>query len=179
LSIQLLPDGNVVAGKPTLELCNGTFPSESLRSERLQVAAVDARGDPLLSTEAVLYTSPAAAMQAFSELTTVAASCADTPLVSPVGDPTVTTVSGTAPDAAWPQTPTVERLAYSVTTTNQTGRSQKSVAVYLRRGRAVLGIYFLMSDGAQPSIVGQTAIPDIVTLFANRIARVPDSVANG
>ena len=46
-------------------------------------------------------------------------------------------------------------------------------------GRALLGIYFPMSDGAQPSIVGQTTIPDIVTLFANRIARVPDSAANG
>ena len=179
LGVQLLPDGNIVAGQPTLELCNGTFPSESLRTERLQVAAVDTKGDAVLSTEAVLYISPAAAMQAFSELTTVAASCADVPLASPVGDPTVTTLSGIAPDAAWPQTPTVDRLAYSLTATNQTGRSQNSVAVYLRRGRALLGVYFPMSDGAQASIVGQTTIPDIVTLFANRLARVPDSVANG
>ncbi len=160
-------------------MCNSAFPSESLRSERLQVVAVEPQGRALLSTEAVLYTNPSAAMQAFSELATVTAHCAETPLASAVGDPVITTVSGTAPDAAWPQTPTVDRLAYSLSTTNQAGRTHKSVVVYLRRGRVMLAVFFPMSDGAQPSISGRTTIPDIVTLFANRVARVPDSVANG
>ena len=179
LSVQLVPDGNIVAGQPTLELCNSAFPSESLRTERLQMVAVEPQGRALLSTEAVLYTDPAAAMQAFSELTTVTRRCADTPLASAVGDPLITTVSGAAPDPAWPQTPNVDRLAYSLTTTNQAGRSHRSVVVYLRRGRVMLALFFTMSDGAQPPIGGHTTIPDIVTLFANRVARVPDSVANG
>ena len=180
LGVQLVPDGNIVGSEqPTLGLCNRAFPSESLRTERLQVVAVEPQGRALLSTEAVLYASPAAAAQAFSELATVAAQCADSPIVSTVGEPIVTTLSGTAPDAAWPQTPSIDRLAFTLTTTNRVGRSYQSVAVYLRRGRAMLVVFFPASDGAQPSISGRTTIPDIVALFASRVARVPDSVANG
>ena len=71
------------------------------------------------------------------------------------------------------------RLAFTLTTTNRAGQSYPSVAVYLRRGRAVLAVFFPVADGAQPSIAGRTTIPDIVALFASRVARVPDSVANG
>jgi Protein of unknown function (DUF2510) len=174
-----LVGGGQVAGETTLDLCNGTFPSESLRTDRLQVGAVDDQGNELLSTEAVLYSTSAATAQAFAELQAVAAKCPSTPVTSPVGEPTVTTHFNAAPDAPWPQTATVQRLAFDFNTTDSLGQTQHSVAVYLRRGRALLGVYFSQADGPQTVITGQSTIAGIVNLFANRLAQLPASVVNG
>ena len=84
-----------------------------------------------------------------------------------------------APDAAWPQTPTVDRLAYDFTTTDDQGQTQHSVAVYLRRGSFLMGVYFPTPTGTQVAVDGQTTIPGIVTVFANRLAKLPPSAVNG
>ena len=177
--VQLIPMGNQVSGTTTLDLCNGTFPSESLRAARLQVVAADAQGNVPLSTEAVIYTNAAATTQAFDELASVAAKCPSTPVRSPSGGGTVTTKFDPAPDSAWAKTPTVDRLAYSFTTTDSSGTSSRSFAVYLKRGRVLLGLYFPDPAGPIPTIAGQSTIPGIVTTFANRMAQLPDSVVNG
>ena len=184
LSVQLLPDGDEVQGQATLDLCNGTYPSESLRTERLQVVVVDAQATVPLSTEAVMYENPAATTQAFAELASVAANCPSTPVPSPVGGTTATTRFLDAPDGAWPQTPSVDRLAYRFTTTTAstatiTGETRESVAVYLRRGRVLMGLYFPQPNGPQPPVVGLTTIPEIVSEFAGRIAQLPQSVVDG
>jgi hypothetical protein len=177
LSVVLIPGGDQVQGETTLDLCNGTFPSEALRTARRQVAAVDAQGVAVLSTEAVLYRDPAASAQAFAELRSVAAHCPSTPVTSPVGEPTVTTHFNAAPDASWPQTPGVERVAYDFNTTDQAGgQALHSVAVYLRHGRALLAVYFSRPDAAQPAISGQTTLGGIVNVFAERLAQLPSSV---
>jgi len=95
------------------------------------------------------------------------------------GGPTVTTRFNAAPDAAWPQTPTVERVAFDIVTTDGTGLSQHAVAVYLRRGRALLGVYFSDADDPPPAIAGQTTMAGIVNVFAGRMAQLPASVVNG
>jgi hypothetical protein len=169
-----LPDGTTVSGAATLDLCNGTYPSESLRTARLQVVGVDDLGDVLLSTEGVLYGTPTDTAQAFSELTSVAAHCPSTPVLSPVGEPTVTTQFGAAPDASWPQVAGVQRLAFSFTSTDSSGNAQNLVAVYLRRGRALLGVYFSNPDPQAP-VGNQTTMAGIVNLFANRMAQLPAS----
>jgi hypothetical protein len=177
-SVRVLVRGDQVRGQTTatLDLCNGKFPSEALRTSRLQDALLDGQGMEQLSTEAVLYKNSAATEQAFNELKKVVASCPGTPVASPVGEPTVTTKFDPGPDAAWPSVPTVDRLAYSFTTTDQSGKSFPGVAVYLRRGRALMGIYFAQPAMAQPAISGQTTIPGIVNLFATRLAQLPASV---
>lgn len=177
--VAAIAGGEQVSGQATLDLCNGTFPSESQRSARLQVAAYDTTGDELLSTEAVLYTDPAATAQAFSELQSVAAKCPSTPVVSPVGEPTVTTTFNPAPDAGWPQVATVTRQAYDFVSTDEQGDTEHTVAVYLRRGRVLMGVYFAQPDSPQISVAGQTTIENIVGVFAGRIARLPASVVNG
>jgi hypothetical protein len=48
--------------------------------------------------------------------------------------------------------------------------------VYLRRGRALLGVYFSRPDGAQITVEGQTTIQEIVGVFAARLAALPTSV---
>jgi hypothetical protein len=172
LTVAGLTGGNGLT-QPTLDLCNGTFPSEAMRTARLQVAAVDGQGDTALSTEAVLYSSGAGTAAAFSELKATAAACPPGPVDSPVGQPTVTTRFDPAPDTAWPPVPSVERLAFAFETTSATGETVHSVAVYLRRGRALLGVYFSHPDSSAAVVEGKTAIPDIVTVFANRLAKLP------
>lgn len=175
--------GQAVAGlrggnglsQPTLDLCNGTYPSESARTARLQVRVVDAQGETALSTEAVLYSSGAGTTAAFSELKAVVAACPDGPVESPVGGSTVTTRFGPAPDGDWPQVPTVERLAFAFDTIDVTGETMHSVAVYLRRGRALLGVYFSHADTPTAEVEGKTALGDIVNVFAARLAELPVS----
>jgi len=172
LTVSGLPGGNTLS-VPTLDLCNGTFPSEAMRTARLQVAAVDRQGDTALSTEAVLYSSGAGTTAAFNDLKATAAACPDTPVDSPVGQPTVTTRFGPAPDGAWPQVPGVERLAFAFDSTGTTGEKTSSVAVYLRRGRALLGVYFSHTDAPTAVVGGHTALAEIVNVFADRLAKLP------
>jgi hypothetical protein len=176
ISLTLIPGGNRVSGGPTLDLCNGTYPSESERKTRLQLAAVNAQDNTTLSTEAVQYVDAAATRQAFAELRDVAAKCPNAPVQSPVGETTVTTKFNPAPDGSWPQVAGVDRQGYDFITTSSLGQPQRSVAVYLRRGRVLMGIYFPQPDGTQPAVAGQTTIAGIVNVFANRMAQLPDSI---
>ena len=175
LSVHLLPGGDQVKGQPTLDLCNQTYPSESLRTARLQDVATDSSGNAVLSTEAVLYRNAAATKQALKELRHVAKSCPKGPLADPEDGSTTTTTFHSTPDTDWPQTNSVEREAFSVTTTDANGKSADSLAVYLRRGRVLLGVYFSKPDGEQPPIDGRTKPADIVSGFATRIAQLPAS----
>jgi hypothetical protein len=143
----------------------------------LQVIAVNGQ-DITLSTEAVLYQNAAAANQAFAELQSAAAKCPSTPVRSPVGARTVTTKFGPAPDGSWPQVSGVDRLAYSFTTTDDQGNANPSLAVYLKRGRAFLGVYFA-DPSKLPTVAGQSTAAGIVNVFAQRLAQLPDSVVNG
>jgi hypothetical protein len=184
-TVSLIPMGNLLT-QPTLDLCNGTFPSERLRTARLQVADLDAAtgSTTSLSTEAVLYRDAAASSQAFAELRQVSASCPHRPVVSPVGEPPTQTVFNAAPDGAWPHVPGVDRQAYSfisttVATAGQPSISAPSVAVYLRRGRALLGLYFDLPNGAQSPVAGQRTIEGIVGVFEARMAALPAVVVNG
>ena len=178
MSVVLIPRGNSVTNAATLDLCNATYPSESERKARLQVAALDAQSNVALSTESVLYSNAAATEQAFTELDKAAAACPSTPVASPVDEGTSTTKFNPAPDGAWPQVAGVERRAFDFTSTDDTGQAQRSVAVYLRRGRALMGIYFPQPDSAQTPVAGQTTIAGIVNVFAQRMADLPDSVVN-
>jgi hypothetical protein len=172
LTVAGLPGGNGLS-QPTLDLCNGTYPSEEKRTARLQVRAVDNLGETALSTEAVLYSSGADTTNAFAELRRTAESCPTGPVDSPVGLPTVTTRFRPAPDADWPQMPSVERLAFAFDTIDDGGDSTHSVAVYLRRGRALLGVYFSHADTPTAVVEGKTALGDIVNIFAGRLAKLP------
>jgi len=176
VTIAQLRNGAEVYGTTTLDLCNGTFASEILRTARLQVAASDDLGRTHLSTEAVAYGTPSATAQAFRELKSVAAKCPGRPVTSPVGEPTVTTTFARAPDAAWPHTAGVDRQAYRFTSTDATGDTAPSIAVYLKRGRILLGVYFPHPDGKQSPVAGQSTVAGIVKVFADRLARVPRSV---
>jgi hypothetical protein len=178
-SVALLPNGADLT-VATLDLCNGTFPSEAQRTARRQVAQVTAQSEVVLSTEAILYRAPATGTQAFRELKAVAANCPSSPVISPVGEDTATTTFHAAPDRSWPRTASVDRLAFDFTTVDATtGDSSHSIAVYLRRGRALMGVYFDQPDGAQDAVAGQTTVAGIVGVFEARMAKLPANVVNG
>jgi hypothetical protein len=174
--ILLQPKGNTLQD-PTLDLCNGRFASEADRSARLQVVDVDASGAASLSTEAVLYRSPAAAERAFAELRQVRQSCPDHPVASPSDGTKETTRFQAAPDAGWPTTRGVVRQAYRMTI-SANGKTSSLVTVYLHRGRAFLGLYFPSPDGRQPAVDRRTSIAAITRVFEQRLAQLPASVVN-
>jgi hypothetical protein len=175
--VLLIPNGNRTT-EPTLDLCNGTFATEKLRVARLQVAELDSAGRLLLSTEAVTYRNAKATSSAFAELRKVAAACPHAPVRSPVQEGTAETRFNPRPDKAWPQTRSVQRLAYSFVTT-AAGTKTTSIAVYLRRGRVLLGLYFAKRGDARPAVDGKTSMAEIVGLFAARVARLPETVVSG
>lgn len=81
--LQQLPGGQLVRGRATLDLCGFSFPSESLRTARLQVA-YSAPGKSLaLSNEVVSYRA-GGARQALREITHAAAACPHGPVQSTV-----------------------------------------------------------------------------------------------
>jgi hypothetical protein len=176
------PADGINMAAPTLDLCNGIYPSEARRTARRQVY-VGPTNDPTtfsFSTEAVLYRAPADGAQAMQELQSVAAKCPPTVVTSPVGeDPAITKFSA-PPDTTWAKTPTVERQAYSfVTTDPQTGKSAPGIAVYLRRGRALMGLYFSNPTGTQIPIAGHKTTQQIVAFFEARMGQLPQTVVNG
>jgi hypothetical protein len=175
-TVQLIDNGERIGTATTLDLCNGTFPSEKLRTARRQVVELNPQEQGVLSTEAVLYAKPAGAEQAFKELRRVRDACPHSPVVSPVGEPTVTTTFRAAPDASWGTVPGVERLAYDFTSLDSSGSSSRSIAVYLHNGRALMGIYFPDPAGKQPPVAGKTSVADIVRVFEQRLAALPASV---
>jgi hypothetical protein len=174
--LTMISGGDTVK-QPTLDLCNGTYASEARRAARLQLTAEVADGSPVISSEAVLYDSPAATEQAFAELRRVASTCPSAPVTSPVGEPTVVTSFGPAPDRSWPAVAGVERLAYVITTTDSSGDSFTSTVIYLRRGKALLGLYLPKPDpgGPSASVQGKTSTADIAAIFEQRLAGVPAS----
>jgi hypothetical protein len=173
----LLQDKGNTLRDPTLDLCNARFPSEKLRSARLQLLDADLQGNVSLSTEAVLYRSRAAADQAFAELRAARQDCPDKPVASLTDGTKETTRFQAAPDRGWARTKGVERQAYRMTITGDQG-STSLVTVYLHRGRAFLGLYFPAPGGGQPAVAGRTSIEDIVGVFAARLAALPSSAVN-
>jgi len=77
VTVDLITDGDSLKGA-TLDFCGGTYPSESKRLVRRQVAAFDSTGAFAgLSTEVVQYESPEAAQQAIDEIVAQKKNCPD------------------------------------------------------------------------------------------------------
>lgn len=176
--VQLIPGGSQVKGQVTLDLCNQTFASERLRVARRQVEDVGptARAS-FLSTEAVIYTSPAATATVFSELRSAAAHCATGYVIGPQGPPANKTRLLRAPDASWPSVPGVQRLAYDQTIATRGKPSFQAITIFLRRGRVLLGVYFEFSGKRTlpTTIDGLRSIERIAHVFEERMAALPPS----
>ena len=175
-----LRGGSDAVNEPTLNLCNGSYPTESERVARRQVAVVGVDGSLRLSTEAVTYRDIETSQEAFNEIQRETARCPKTPVPNNMGTGSEATRFNAPPDTGWQDTPGVDRLAYDLERTDQTGTKDRSIVVYLRRGRALMGVYFYVSGQAtQPSVRGRTNVEDIVSIFASRLADLPQAAVNG
>ncbi len=76
----VIPGGASFIGEATLDLCAGSYPSESLRTGRLQLSYVHAAPAVSVSNEVVTYVH-GGAQEALREVRGVARSCARTPVV--------------------------------------------------------------------------------------------------
>jgi hypothetical protein len=65
-----------------------------------------------------------------------------------------------------------------MTITDVLGAKYTTIAVYLRRGRVLEGLYFNQPSGPQPAVDGATTIEAVTNVFAKRIAALPASVVN-
>lgn len=158
-AVGLIEGGDQVRGQKTLDLCKAVFPSESHRTARRQLVAVDATRAQIMSTEAVLYDSPAALANGFTQLKRAAPLCK----------------AKTGIDKDWPQVADVQRLVFETTGPGAAGAAQPSTAVYLRRDRTLLALYFRDEVVARTQIAGQKSIQAIVAVFARRLADLPST----
>lgn len=179
MQVATIPDGDNLFA-PTLDFCDGRYPSEDLRVARLQRAAYDADGNFAgISTEVVVYANAAAAKQALAEAIKVRKSC-------PVGR-VFTTRDGHALSFAFhsapgpANTPLVDADSRLIihTTMNVDGEKRRAFLVYQIFGRVLAAVY-VSEAGAKP--FEQTALDSFYALagdVADRLRSAPQALLNG
>ncbi len=179
--VLLYPNGDQVVNEVTLDLCRGRFPSESLRIARRQTAVLDRDDRLVFSTEAVGYENEAATAQAFRELRAAQTDCPADFLASPAGGVPVRTLFNPTPDEGWAPPPAgIERLVFDMFLVDEQSRAARTAAVYLRRGRILLGLYYyLLPTEPLPSVGGETTVEGITEVFAARLRELSDKVVKG
>jgi hypothetical protein len=181
LTVSLGTNGTSLA-QPSLAYCEKTFPSERSREARRQVDVLNAAGKRAgISSEAVLYLTPADATLALAELRSGAASCATTRTVT-TGGHRLTVVQRTSTDV--PVAGLVaekQRLLLATLVTDAT--DPKAVITYRiqrvwqQRGRFLVGV-FVESAGSDLSRDELAAIGQLTATVATRLARL-DSALTG
>ena len=182
LSVVLYPDGDKVVNQVTLDLCDATYPSEALRIARRQTAVVDVDQNLVFSTEAVGYRSEAATAQAFTELRSAQTNCpTDFVPSQAAGGAALRTLFNPTPDRGWAAPPPgIERLVFDMLVVDEQGRGARTAAIYLRRGRILLGLYYyLLPNQPLPAIEGQTTVEGITNVFAARLGALSPKVVGG
>ncbi len=166
--------GDEVFGRVSLDLCYGDFPSESLRTGRHQVGIADSAGEAWVSSEAILYSTPADAEQAMAELASAEADCPDGPVEPPQADrEPLTWQFEDAPDADWPQQPGVARQAYAFAVTSPAEETIDSTATYLQRGRMILALYTTPPDSPAQALKNAPDPARFVSVMSARLAALP------
>jgi hypothetical protein len=142
VTLRLIPGGDQVEGQVTMDMCGADFPSEQLRTNRLQEIAKDASNVTVVNDENVRYRSSQGADQAMSEVRQAVSECDPSQFVNShvSGIPPLqyqlvvipeSQLSGLAQD----------HFAIAATLTAQSGETHSSVLIYQRRGAMLVGIY--------------------------------------
>lgn len=161
LTVATIPDGETL-GAPTLDFCDGTYASEALRVERLQKAAYDSSGSFAgLSSEVVVYKSPAAAKQALAEVIAVRKACPTNTTFTSKDGHTLSFAFHSAPGPA--STPLVDADSRLIVHTTMVvdGVKRRAFLVYQIYGRVLAALY-VSEPGAQP--FNQTSLDSFFAL---------------
>jgi hypothetical protein len=171
--VSLLEEGDQLS-QPTLDFCGLHFASESRREARHQVVAGDSSGSPVMSTEAVLYRDQPSAAEAMGEVRGIGSRCPSAAVPGAVaGEPSLVWRVHEATTAGWPATGDIDRMALAVSAAEPGSDAHEEVVVYLRRGRLVIGVYFVEAAGPQPGVSGARSVGAIVGVFQRRLAALP------
>lgn len=145
IRVEQVQGGHSVAGQVTLDLCRSTYPSEAMRTARVQVNFVDPSiGGRVAASEELVRYAPGGAGRAFTELRTATSQC-----------PASYQTAGTAPVTISHVTvePTDARLVPSQVTVSMMvaipgGGTVWSASVYQFAGDQLTAIYTGRPDRA-------------------------------
>jgi hypothetical protein len=139
------PGGTSFIGETTLDLCAGTYPSETLRTGRLQVSYSHPANTVGVSNEVVTY-APGGAQLALAEVAGVARSCAQKPVTKTANGVTTTFKTTPLPDRQLPPGAVVVKIEIQARSgkkrANETG-----VAIYQVKGNTLSGVYTFVAKG--------------------------------
>src|SRR6185437_679044 len=144
--LSAFPFGTSFIGESTLDLCAASYPSEGLRTGRLQVRYTPKGSGVDVSNEIVRYAS-GGAQEAIGEVATVARACAKTPAVLTQGN--VKEVYKVAPlkDPKLPSGAVAVKLTITVSKGKQK-QAQTGVAIYQVKGDTLSGVYAFVGKGS-------------------------------
>jgi len=153
--VTVIPDGTSL-GMPTLDFCEGAYPSESLRVKRLQTGSYSSDGTYSgVSTEVVVYESAKAAQQALAEVIKARLKCPEGTKVSTFDGHTLVFAFHKAPGPS--NTPLVNADSRLIihTTMLVDGAPQTAFLVYQIAGPVLAALYVTDASGVpltQPSL---------------------------
>src|SRR5262249_32741617 len=139
------PFGNSFIGEPTLDLCGGSYASETLRTGRLQVRYTHPGKAVAVSNEVVTYAGTGA-QQALQEVAAVAKACARKPVVLRSGAVSETYKVSPLTDPKLPAGSVAVKLEITASNGKKKG-TQTGVAVYQVRGNTLSGVYTFVGKG--------------------------------
>jgi hypothetical protein len=140
----VIPRGGTFLGGATLDLCAGAYPSESLRTGRLQMSYVHAGKAVRVSNEVVTYV-PGGAQEALREVRAVAKSCARKPAVVTQGK--VKTTTEVAPIHDPNLLPGSVAVRIHVHQPGSRPEDTTGVAIYQVKNNVLSGVYAWVNNG--------------------------------
>ena len=140
--MKLVPGGDQVANQVTLDLCGADFPSENLRTSRLQQIAKDASNTTVVNDENVRYRSASAAAEALTELRQAVVGCDPSTFVDShvSGVPALRYQLALMPESQLPDL-AQDHVGISATLVAQSGETVSTALIYQRRGAVLVGVY--------------------------------------
>ncbi len=139
------PNGNSFIGETTLDLCAGTYPSENLRTGRLQVSYKHPAKSVDVSNEVVTYVK-GGAKQALAEVAKVAHSCASKTVTAKRGAVTTTFRTTAMHDSKLPAGSVAVKLVIKATD-GKKHVTQTGIAIYQVKGDTLSGVYTFVAKG--------------------------------
>jgi hypothetical protein len=139
------PGGSSFIGEPTLDLCAGTYPSETLRTGRLQVEYKHPKATVSVSNEVVTYVT-GGAKQALSEVTKVAKSCSAKAVVKTTQGVKFVYKTTQLKESKLPPGAVAVKIVETQSKGNQ-HFTQTGIAIYQIKGNTLSGVYVFVEKG--------------------------------
>ena len=149
------PGGSSFIGETTLDLCGGSYPSENLRTGRLQVSYAHPKKTVDISNEVVTYVS-GGAQQALAEVSKVAHTCSTKSVIQKRGVVTTTFHATPVHDPKLPHSTVAVKLVIKQTD-GKKHVTQTGIAIYQVKGNTLSGVYTFATKGTSFADVQRVA----------------------